>query len=55
VPCLWENAGCLRDSIHRELPIRCVQNPDAGFEHEVGGELRRNTNTPMCWGLVVTL
>jgi 2,4-dienoyl-CoA reductase-like NADH-dependent reductase (Old Yellow Enzyme family) len=36
VPCLWDNADCLRDSIHRELPIRCVQNPDVGFEHEIG-------------------
>jgi len=34
VPCLWDNAGCLRDSIHRGLPIRCIQNPDVGFEHE---------------------
>jgi 2,4-dienoyl-CoA reductase-like NADH-dependent reductase (Old Yellow Enzyme family) len=35
VGCLWENAGCLRDSIHRGLPIRCIQNPDVGFEHEM--------------------
>jgi 2,4-dienoyl-CoA reductase-like NADH-dependent reductase (Old Yellow Enzyme family) len=34
VPCVWDNAGCLRDSIHRGLPIRCIQNPDVGFEHE---------------------
>lgn len=34
VPCLWENAGCLRASIHRGRPIRCVQNRDVGFEHE---------------------
>ena len=34
VPCLWDNVGCLRDSIHRGLPIRCIQNPDVGFEHE---------------------
>ena len=36
VGCLWDNAGCLRDSIDRELPIRCIQNPDVGFDHEVG-------------------
>ncbi len=35
VPCLWDNAGCLRDSIHRGLPIRCIQNPDVGSEHEI--------------------
>jgi 2,4-dienoyl-CoA reductase-like NADH-dependent reductase (Old Yellow Enzyme family) len=34
VPCLWENAGCIRDSIHQELPIRCIQNRQVGFEHE---------------------
>jgi 2,4-dienoyl-CoA reductase-like NADH-dependent reductase (Old Yellow Enzyme family) len=34
VPCLWDNAGCLRDSIDQGLPIRCIQNPDVGFEHE---------------------
>jgi 2,4-dienoyl-CoA reductase-like NADH-dependent reductase (Old Yellow Enzyme family) len=34
VPCLWDNAGCLRNSIHQGLPIRCVQNPRVGFEHE---------------------
>jgi 2,4-dienoyl-CoA reductase (NADPH2) len=33
VPCLWENAGCLRDSIHRGQPIRCIQNAEVGFEH----------------------
>jgi 2,4-dienoyl-CoA reductase-like NADH-dependent reductase (Old Yellow Enzyme family) len=33
VPCLWDNVGCLRDAIHRGLPIRCIQNPDVGFEH----------------------
>jgi len=44
VPCLWDNVGCLRDSIHRGLPIRCVQNPDVGFEHESSGE-RRKGNT----------
>jgi 2,4-dienoyl-CoA reductase-like NADH-dependent reductase (Old Yellow Enzyme family) len=36
VGCRWDNEGCLRDSIHRGLPIRCIQNPDVGFEHEVG-------------------
>jgi len=35
VPCLWDNVGCLRDSIHQGLPIRCIQNPDVGFEHEI--------------------
>jgi 2,4-dienoyl-CoA reductase-like NADH-dependent reductase (Old Yellow Enzyme family) len=35
VPCLWDNFGCLEDSIHQGLPIRCVQNPDVGFEHEI--------------------
>jgi 2,4-dienoyl-CoA reductase-like NADH-dependent reductase (Old Yellow Enzyme family) len=35
VRCLFDNAGCLRDSIAHGLPIRCVQNPDVGFEHEV--------------------
>lgn len=34
VPCLWDNAGCLRDSIDQGHPIRCIQNPDVGFEHE---------------------
>ena len=38
VGCLWDNAGCLRDSIDRELPIRCIQNPDVGFDHEVRRE-----------------
>ena len=37
VPCLWDNAGCLRDSIHQGLPIRCIQNPEVGFEHEIQG------------------
>jgi 2,4-dienoyl-CoA reductase-like NADH-dependent reductase (Old Yellow Enzyme family) len=36
VLCLWDNAGCLRDSIQKGLPIRCLQNPAVGFEHEVG-------------------
>ena len=39
VPCLWDNKGCLRDSIHAGLPVRCVQNPDVGFEHEIGSAL----------------
>ena len=34
VPCLWDNVACLRDSIHKGLPIRCLQNPEVGFEHE---------------------
>jgi len=34
VPCVWENAGCLRESIHRGEPIRCIQNPEVGFEHQ---------------------
>jgi 2,4-dienoyl-CoA reductase-like NADH-dependent reductase (Old Yellow Enzyme family) len=34
VPCLWDNVGCLRDSIHRGLPIQCVQNPDVGSDHQ---------------------
>jgi 2,4-dienoyl-CoA reductase-like NADH-dependent reductase (Old Yellow Enzyme family) len=34
VPCLWDNGGCLRDSILRQLPIRCIQNSNVGFEHE---------------------
>lgn len=33
VPCLWDNAGCLRASIDRERPIRCIQNPQVGREH----------------------
>jgi 2,4-dienoyl-CoA reductase-like NADH-dependent reductase (Old Yellow Enzyme family) len=33
VPCLWDNVGCLRDSISQGNPIRCIQNPDVGFEH----------------------
>jgi 2,4-dienoyl-CoA reductase-like NADH-dependent reductase (Old Yellow Enzyme family) len=32
VPCLWENKGCLRDSIHSGQPIRCIQNAEVGFE-----------------------
>jgi 2,4-dienoyl-CoA reductase-like NADH-dependent reductase (Old Yellow Enzyme family) len=35
VPCLWDNKGCLRDSIHKDLLVRCIQNPDAGFEARV--------------------
>jgi len=34
VPCLWDNSGCLRASISRGRPIRCVQNPEVGFELE---------------------
>ncbi len=34
VPCLWDNGGCLRDSIDKGLPVRCVQNDRVGFEHE---------------------
>ena len=34
VPCLWDNGGCLRDSIMKGQPIRCIQNPDVGFDHE---------------------
>jgi 2,4-dienoyl-CoA reductase (NADPH2) len=37
VPCLWDNAGCLRKSIDKGLPIRCTQNPAVGFEHETSG------------------
>ena len=37
VPCLWENAGCLRDSIGQGKPIRCIQNDRVGFEHEPAG------------------
>jgi len=32
--CLWDNEGCLRDSTHQGLPIRCIKNIDVGFEHE---------------------
>ena len=32
VPCLWDNAGCLRDSIDKGKPVRCIQNPEAGLE-----------------------
>jgi 2-enoate reductase len=35
VPCLWDNAGCLRNSIHKGEPIRCIQNDLVGHEHEV--------------------
>jgi 2,4-dienoyl-CoA reductase (NADPH2) len=37
VPCLWENAGCLRDSIGAGKPIRCIQNPEAGHECSPAG------------------
>lgn len=36
VRCLWDNVGCLRDSIDVGLPIRCIQNPDVGYDHELG-------------------
>jgi 2,4-dienoyl-CoA reductase (NADPH2) len=32
--CLWDNEGCLRDSIDQGLPIRCIKNFNVGFEHE---------------------
>ncbi len=35
VPCLWDNAGCLRASINRERLIRCIQNPRVGHEHQL--------------------
>ena len=41
VDCLWNNVGCLRDSIHRGPPIRCIQNPEVGFEHEVPARLAK--------------
>jgi 2,4-dienoyl-CoA reductase-like NADH-dependent reductase (Old Yellow Enzyme family) len=34
-----EAVGCLCDSIHRGLPIRCIQNPEVGFEHETATDL----------------
>jgi 2,4-dienoyl-CoA reductase-like NADH-dependent reductase (Old Yellow Enzyme family) len=34
VSCLWDNEGCLRDSIHQGQPIRCVANYNVGFEHQ---------------------
>jgi 2,4-dienoyl-CoA reductase (NADPH2) len=37
VPCVWDNRGCLRDSIHAGKPIRCVQNAQVGHEHELEG------------------
>jgi len=43
VPCLWDNAGCLRTSIDRERPIRCVQNPHVGHEHQLGRDANRDT------------
>jgi 2,4-dienoyl-CoA reductase (NADPH2) len=33
VPCRWDNISCLRASINRERPIRCVQNRHVGFDH----------------------
>jgi 2,4-dienoyl-CoA reductase (NADPH2) len=32
VPCLYENAGCVQDSISVGKPVRCIQNPEAGLE-----------------------
>jgi len=37
VPCVWDNRGCLRDSIHAGKPIRCIQNAQVGYEHEPAG------------------
>jgi hypothetical protein len=34
-----EIVGCLRDSIHRGLPIRCIHNPEVGSEHEAPARL----------------
>jgi 2,4-dienoyl-CoA reductase (NADPH2) len=34
VPCLWDNVGCLRDSIDQGKPIRCIQNAQVGFEYK---------------------
>lgn len=36
IPCVWDNVGCLRDTIHQGLPIRCLRNTEVGFEHELG-------------------
>mgnify|MGYP000938862117 CR=1 FL=1 len=33
IPCLWDNVGCLKSTIHRGRPIRCRQNRRVGFEH----------------------
>ena len=35
IRCLWDNVGCLRDSINQGLPIRCLKNPEVGFERKV--------------------
>jgi 2,4-dienoyl-CoA reductase-like NADH-dependent reductase (Old Yellow Enzyme family) len=35
VPCLSCNTGCMKESIQVGLPIRCVQNEQVGFEHEL--------------------
>jgi len=37
VSCVWDNHGCLRDSIHAGKPIRCIRNEQVGYEHELGG------------------
>ena len=34
VPCIWDNGGCLKNSVMKGLPIRCIQNADVGFDHE---------------------
>ena len=36
VRCLWDNKGCLSDSIDKGLPIRCIQNPEVGLERIAG-------------------
>ncbi|HUV09092.1 MAG TPA: NADH:flavin oxidoreductase [Spirochaetia bacterium] len=37
IPCLWDNKGCLKNSIYKGKPIRCIQNPEVGFEHQQTG------------------
>lgn len=37
IPCLWDNKGCLKNSIYKGKPIRCVQNADVGFDHQLTG------------------
>ncbi len=34
VRCIWDNVSCLRDTISQDKPIRCLRNPDVGFDHE---------------------
>ena len=36
VGCLWDNVGCLRDFIHRGLPIHCIQNAEGGASTRPG-------------------